>query len=169
MYYGTQRVMNLTMLIPDSCRSDEELFDLLPCVACGSGISVPVDELGDCEPRLWFLARCRHPVHLDCLGALATPPSDRPHYCLLSPEDAFSPFPLPPRFRRFLPADDPQNKRFTNIPITRFEDAQDIQIWCCPEESCGEMQYGLLVHGIWYGDVQGMSSGGQVVKGPTNV
>jgi len=154
-----------------SCASDEELFDFLSCVACGSGIAVPADGLGGCEATLWFLARCRHPVHLDCLGVLATPPSDRPQYHLLYPEeDAASPFPLPPFNGRLLPAADPQApERFDNIPITQFEHAGATRTWYCPEEGCGEVQCGLLVRGIWYGDVNGMTKGGNLIKGPTNV
>ena len=61
------------------------------------------------------------------------------------------------------------NPQFDYRPISRFEDAQRMRTWPCPQEGCGQVQFSVLFHGDWYSNVHGMTIDGHSISGPTHL
>ncbi|KIM35211.1 hypothetical protein M413DRAFT_14679 [Hebeloma cylindrosporum] len=66
------RYFSLSTRIDDDSRLSEPPAERLRCVACRQPIVVETLDIGN-EPLLWWLAHCRHPLHLDCLASLDNP------------------------------------------------------------------------------------------------
>jgi hypothetical protein len=60
------------------------------------------------------------------------------------------------------------NPQFDYRPISRFEDAEKMRTWLCPQEGCGQVQFSVLSHGDWYSNVHGMTIDSHSISGPTH-
>jgi hypothetical protein len=57
----------------------------LRCAACHRDIPIPNPTIDSGHYQIWWLAHCRHPLHLDCLAPLGRPNAisrvtQRPYY-----------------------------------------------------------------------------------------
>ena len=151
----------------------------LRCAACRIPILVPTIDVGH-RPILWRLAHCRHPLHLDCLAPLGRPhaisrTTQRPYY-VHNPGSYFSPpcaidialtleISAATRIRR----QKRHNIQFDYRPISRFEDAEKMKTWPCPQEGCGQVQFSVLSNGNWYSNTHGMTMDSHLISGPTHL
>ena len=54
-------------------------------------------------------------------------------------------------------------------PIERFEDANRIRPWTCPEPGCNQHHIAFLASGVWYSNTDGMMFQDATVDGPVHV
>ena len=172
----------LEKLIWDPDRDNEELPpERLQCTACHIPIIVPTNNSDHSEsPVLWRLAHCHHSLHLDCLAPLGCPyaiskATQRPYYIhnpgfICPPSYAITvrltfKTSAATRIRR----QKRHNPQFDHCPISRFEDAERMRTWPCPQEGCGQVQFSVLSHGDWYSNVHGMTIDGHSISGPTHL
>jgi hypothetical protein len=151
----------------------EANLERLRCAACH--IPIPIDSG---HYQMWRLVHCRHPLHLDCLSPLGHPNAisgvtQRPYY-VHSPgfsylssydTDAYNLISAATRIRR----QKRHSPQFDHCPISRFEDAERMKTWLCPQDGCGQVQFSMLFHGDWYSNVDGMTIDDHSISGPTHL